>query len=202
MHETQQFIDNLKARDEQAFKRLLKEYHLPLRRLAVQFVGEDNADDIMQQVWLAVFKAIPGFKQQSSLKTWLYRIVANTSISKLRQAKHNPLDLVESEKPMEEDAYKQAFKADGHWSKAPISWQFSKPEDIIANEELAARLEQTIQALPEQKRLVITMYDIEGISSEDVCNILQISASNFRVLLHRARMELYLVVEKYQGEEK
>lgn len=192
-------IKNILAGNHSYYKKLIEAYHFSLLRLAKSLVGERYAEDVVQDVWLSVVKALPQFKGESSLKTWLYRMIINRSISKLRQEKAKPLDLA-SELASKIGGFPEStFYDNNHWAKPPISWQFYNPEDILESDDLRNILVKQIELLPQVQQSVFIMHDIDGLNTEEICNILSITASNVRVLLHRARMQLYKAVEQYRS---
>lgn len=166
----------------------LVEEHTPgMRRFALRFVRTASlADDVVQEAWLGVLRGIDRFEGRSSLKTWIYRIVANVAQTRaVREARSTPFADEPSVDP-------ERFLADGHWA-APIEpWH-----DVLAA-ELRGVVDDAIAALPDQQRLVIQLRDVEGWSSEEVRHVLELSEANQRVLLHRARTKVRLAVEEYR----
>ncbi len=203
-------VEALRNGDEAAFVSLIEQYHMPLLRLALLYVPERAlAEEVVQDTWIGVLQGIHRFEGRSSLKTWLFRILMNRAkthaqregrsvpFSSLADFDNEPLDgLVEADR---------FFPADhpqwpGHWASIPSSWE-DVPEDHLLSQETRRRIDQAVQALPASQREVITLHDIEGCSSEEVCNLLGISAVNQRVLLHRARAQVRRALEQYLKEE-
>jgi RNA polymerase sigma-70 factor, ECF subfamily len=177
----------LRRGDERAFVDLVDAYTPGMRRFALGFVRTAAvADEVVQEAWVGVLRGIDRFEGRSSLKTWIYRIVANVARTRgVREARSVPF----ADEPHVDDA---RFAPDGHWIAPPEPWQ------NVLEAELRGVVDAAIAALPEQQRLVIQLRDVEGWSSEEVCNVLELSETNQRVLLHRARSRVRTAVEGYQ----
>ena len=148
------------------------------------------AEEVAQDAWLGLLRGIDGFEERSSLRTWLFRIVVNRAISTgLHERRHVPVDDGE----LEDDNGR--FSKDGWWVTPPAHWADEAIERITAP-ELAARIRQLIYDLPPGQRQVVTLHDVEGLSSADVCAVLGISQANQRVLLHRGRARLRRELER------
>jgi RNA polymerase sigma-70 factor (ECF subfamily) len=178
-----QLVRRLRAGDEAAFMELVSMYDLPLRRLARTFVRTDAlADDVVQETWLAVISGIDRFEERSSLKTWLFRILANRArtraVREARQVPFSSLEGGEDGPSVDPDA----FAADGAWAQPP-----EQPDERLLAGELRGRLSAAIEMLPEQQRTVITLRDVVGLDGPEVADLLGISEGNQRVILHRAR---------------
>lgn len=172
-------------------------YHGSLLRLALTFVGDRGAaEEVVQETWLGVIKGLPSFERRSSLNTWIFRILVNrgrtrgardgrfVNFSALGERDDDPSDLADR------------FSARGSWMQPPSTWQEASPEDLLLRREVAECLDEAIDALPPSQRSVVTLRDIEGAEAAEVCNILEISETNQRVLLHRARTNIRKMVEK------
>jgi RNA polymerase sigma-70 factor, ECF subfamily len=177
----------LQRGDEAAFMQLVDAYTPGMRRLALSFVRTPAiADEVVQEAWLGVLRGIDRFERRASLKTWIYRIVANVARTRgVREARTTPF----GDEPAVDAA---RFAPDGHWIVPPEPWH-----DVLAS-ELRGVIDEAIAALPEQQRLVISLRDVEGWTSEEVCNVLELTETNQRVLLHRARSKVRSAVEEYQ----
>jgi RNA polymerase sigma-70 factor (ECF subfamily) len=194
-------VDRLRAGDEVMFARLLDTWSHGLLRAARGYVAtQESAEDVVQETWLAVLRGIDRFEARASLRTWVYRILVN--IAKTRGAKDSrtvpfadltPDDGGATVEPARfrrpDDAYP------GHWKQAPAAWPSTDTE--IERREVRSRIDHAVGDLPQRQRIVITLRDIEGYSSEEVCAILEISAANQRVLLHRARAAVRGRLEAY-----
>src|SRR5438105_2014510 len=185
----------LRAGDEHAFMQLVEAYTPGMRRLALTFVRTPAvADDVVQEAWLGVLKGLDGFQGRSSLRTWIYRIVANIARTRaVREARTTPFSSFEHEEGPSVDP--ERFDRGGHWSAPPEPWR------AVLDAEARGLVDQAIAALPDVQRRVITLRDVEGWSSEDVCNVLELSETNQRVLLHRARSKVRAALEAYLAED-
>ena len=185
----------LRAGDERAFSRLVEAHTPGMRRLALTYVRTSSlADDVVQEAWLGVLKGLDGFQGRSSLRTWIYRIVANIARTRaVREARTTPFSSFEHEEGPSVDP--ERFDRGGHWSAPPEPWR------AVLDAEARGLVDQAIAALPDVQRRVITLRDVEGWSSEDVCNVLELSETNQRVLLHRARSKVRAALEAYLAED-
>lgn len=190
-------VEQLLARDEQAFVQLVRAYHGRMRYLARVVVGEAYADEVVQETWLAVLGALSGFEARSSLKTWIFRILSNTARSRVRREGRSIAtgDLVNEEDPA---LPATRFDPSGQWKTPPLPWHAETPEALLASDQLRQCLEKALALLPTSQRVVIVLRDIEGIAMAEICNILGVQETNARVLLHRARTRLRAVIEAYE----
>jgi RNA polymerase sigma-70 factor (ECF subfamily) len=185
----------LRAGDERAFMHVVEAYTPGMRRLALTFVRTPAlADDVVQEAWLGVLKGIDRFEGRSALRTWIYRIVANIGRTRaVREARSTPFSAFEHEDGPSVDP--ERFDSNGRWSSPPEPWR------AVLDAEARRLVEEAIEMLPDLQRQVITLRDVEGWSSEDVCNVLDLSETNQRVLLHRARSKVRAALEPYLAEE-
>jgi RNA polymerase sigma-70 factor (ECF subfamily) len=198
----------LRRRDEAAFVTLVTQYHGPLLRLAMVYSGNRAvAEEIVQDAWLGVLQGIDGFEERSSFKTWLFRILVNRARTRAeREARTVPFSAVwgdlsvgnDPEPAVPADRFRGAAdpRAPYHWAVPPKSWGGDPEEQLLTRETLSI-LEQAIAALPPNQREVITLRDVEGWPAEEVCNVLGLSDSNQRVLLHRARARVRAALERH-----
>ena len=199
------FVEALCDGDEAAFETLLRRYHTALVRLARVYVDNQSvAEEVAQETWLAVFTAIRRFEGRSSLKTWLFRILINQAKKKARR-EGRQLFLAWEEQDGEPTVDPERFRPDGssefagHWAFFPAPWQ-EMPENRLLSAEMQANLNAAIDHLPASQRQVILLRDMEGWTAEEVCAVLQISQSNQRVLLHRARARVRQSLANYLAE--
>ena len=194
----QQLVDALRGGDEQAFTHLVSRYHGAMLRVARNYVACGAvAEEVVQETWLGVVNGIHGFRGGSSLKTWIFRILINRAMSRGKREKR--IVPFSSLAPEGEDCTPDAFLPDGHWATPPRP--FEAPADRMALIEFRARLREALVHLPERQQIVVTLRDVEGLSSDEVCGLLHISAENQRVLLHRGRTRLRQALESYENEE-
>ncbi len=144
------------------------------------------------------------FEARSSLKTWIFRILTHTALTSGRKERRSvPFAALAAADPDAPAVDPQRFLPDthdrwpGHWAVAPAAWP--TPEDGLLSGELRQVLAAAIEALPPAQRTVIGLRDVEGWAPEEVCEALEISAGNQRVLLHRARARVRTAVEAYLG---
>ena len=185
----------LKRGDRAAFATLVREHHSSLLGMARSMLGEGEAEEAVQDAWIAAFRNIARFEGRASLKTWLTRIVINECRMRLRKhGRELNLDLTTEE----QDALTDRFRGNGHWQKPPVSWEFNTPEEMLEERDLQRCLDHHLADMPDNQRMVLQLRDIQGLEFDDICNLLDVSASNVRVLLHRARATLFAMVEHYQ----
>jgi RNA polymerase sigma-70 factor (ECF subfamily) len=197
----------LRARDEDAFAWLLDRYSASLRRLARAYVASDAAaDEVVSETWLAVITGIDRFEQRSSLKTWIHRIVMNLARTKgTREHRSVPFSSLAAEAETPEAAVDPArfqpkgTPGAGGWAAPPVPWD-EEPEARLAAGETLAAVRTAIAALPPGQQLVITLRDLEGWRADEVCNALELTETNQRVLLHRARAKVRTALEGHFEE--
>lgn len=203
------FIEALRRGEEAAFASLVDRYHSPLLRLAMGFVRTwEVAEEVVQETWLGVLEGLDQFEGRSLLKTWIFRILINQAKSRgTREQRMVPVSsLGRVEEEGEEPAVDPArFQAAGpwvdHWGSPPHEWDEETPERLLLSKEGRAQIDQAIKALPANQRQVIVLRDVEGLSSKEVCTLLEMSEINQRVLLHRARSKVRRALERYlEGE--
>lgn len=179
-------LERLRAGDEEAFVDLVRRHHDTMLRVASSFVpSRPVAEEVVQETWVAVLRGIDAFEGRSSLRTWIFKILVNrarTVGSKERRSL-----------PMGSAGDAGLFDDSGGWATPPEQWP-DAVDDRFEADKLAEVLRSAIDDLPERQRRVVTLRDIEGLSGPEVCDILQLSEANQRVLLHRARSRLRQVV--------
>jgi RNA polymerase sigma-70 factor (ECF subfamily) len=193
----------LRAGDEAAFLALVDRHGALMLRIALSHVPSAAvAEEVVQEAWLGVLSGIGSFEGRSSLKTWILRICANRAKTRgERERRTVPMSSLASE---DEDA--PAVDPDrfqgpdgrypGGWAAFPAAWQALPEERLLARETLGC-VQAAIRVLPARQQDVIVLRDVEGWSSEDVCEALEISEANQRVLLHRARSRVRAALERY-----
>jgi len=188
-----QLIQQLISGDQQAFTLVVSDYHNIMLSVARAIAGNVFADDVVQDAWISAIKALPKFEGRSSLKTWLLHIVSNGAKTRIRRESRS-ISLDDGWESVAADKFDQR----GHRYDDVYTWDIATPDALLANEQLQAIIEAAFQQLPAMQRAALTMYDLEGIKMNDICNILDISSSNARVLLHRARTTIHHCIEQYQ----
>jgi RNA polymerase sigma-70 factor, ECF subfamily len=191
MASEQELVERLRAGDEEAFAELVRRYHRLMLRVARGYVRSDAvAEEVVQESWLAVLRGIERFEGRSSFKTWLLRIVANRAMtSGARESRSVPVEPSVSGDHFVPEGEPGA----GAWASPPEPW----PEDRLLAEETRAVIERAIAELPPTQAAVVTMRDVEGLSSEEVQEALDITPGNQRVLLHRGRQKVRAALETY-----
>ncbi len=201
-----QLVEALRAGDEAAFRELVREYQPSLVRVARIYVStQAAAEEVVQETWLGVLKGLDRFEGRSSLRTWIFRILTNIAKTRaVRDGRTLPFSALQDPGRVPEAAVDADRFLDpehprwpGHWAVRPETW----PEDALLAAETRERLEAAIEGLPASQRAVISLRDIEGWSSEEVRNALDLSETNQRVLLHRARSKVRAALESYLRED-
>lgn len=176
-----ELVDRLRAGDEQAFSEIVERYHQQLIRIAANFVATPHAaEDAAQETWIALLKGIERFEERSSLRSWLFQVCANQART-IGTREHRTVP-VEQIGPAVDAA---SFTSAGTWTSPP-SW----PGDVADRRTDAAaldRIRESIRGLPERQRTVVLLRDVDGLSADEICQLLSITAANERVLLHRGR---------------
>jgi RNA polymerase sigma-70 factor (ECF subfamily) len=198
-------IAALRAGDEAAFLELVERYQRPLIRLAMLHVPDrSTAEEVVQDTWIGVMKGLDTFEGRSSLQTWIFRIATYRAKTRgVREKRSLPLSaLLEREASGDEAAVDPSrFRGPddpiwpGHWSDPPASW--GNAEASILAGETRSMVAAALDGLPAAQRLVMTLRDVDGWTSEEVCEALELSAANQRVLLHRARSKVRAALEGY-----
>jgi RNA polymerase sigma-70 factor, ECF subfamily len=198
-------LDALRSGDEEAFLALVRRHQTAMVRVAQIYVSRrDIAEEVVQEAWLAVLRGLDRFEGRSSLKTWLFRIVTNLAKTRaVREGRTIPFSALRSPESVPEPAVEpERFRRPddprwpGHWASKPTEW----PEQQLLGGETLERIQDAIEALPDSQRAVITLRDVEGWSAQEVCNALELSETNQRVLLHRARSKVRGALEQYFDE--
>lgn len=188
-------LRRLRAGEKQAFIELVQTYHTAMKYFAAAIIGEAQAEEAVQEAWLAAMRNLEKFEGRSSLKTWLFTIVGNEAKGRLRKSKRevsiDANDIGELFAP-------DRFLADGHWAQAPGAWHDDSPEALMSQEDFQRCLEKTLAALPAAQRTALMLRDQDGLDIDAICNLLGASASNVRVLVHRARVRVYGMVEHFE----
>ncbi len=201
----------LRAGDEAAFAALVAAHQPSMLRVAALFLPDPAlAEDVVQDAWLGVLRGLSRFEGRSALKTWIFRILANTAKTRgQREGRSVPFSALW---PPEATADEPAVAPDrflppdhaqwpGHWSDAPNDWDNVPEERLLARETLGV-VHDAIAGLPPAQRAVITLRDMEHWPSQEICNVLDISQTNQRVLLHRARSKVRQALERYLDEAR
>lgn len=156
------------------------------------------AEEVVQETWLGVIAGLPSFEGRSTLKTWLFRILTNRAKTRgAREARSVPFSVMEPDDGEEPAVDPSRFLANEMWAAPTARWDDNTPERLLGDKEAVALLMQVVEALPPRQRVVLTLRDIEGFDPEEVRNILDLSETNQRVLLHRARAKVRNELERF-----
>jgi RNA polymerase sigma-70 factor (ECF subfamily) len=186
----------LRAGDERAFVTLVRRHHAAMLRLACSFVPNVAvAEEVVQDTWIGVLRGIGGFQGRSSFRTWLFRILVNRAMTTgVRERRTIAVGDTAAVGESEAAVAASRFDAAGGWLSPPEQW-IEEAEDRRAAGKLADFIRTAVEDLPDRQRQVVILRDIEGLTSEEVCGVLEISEGNQRVLLHRGRSRLRQAVE-------
>lgn len=192
-----QRIANLRSGDDVAFAELVDELHGGLITFARTFTSSPAlAEDIVQETWLAVIRGIHGFDGRSSLKTWVYAILVRRARTlSVRDARQGGLRMGSAAQDGAE--WEPGRGRAGLWEETPVPWALEDPATIHQSQEALEVLQNALDALPEVQRQAVLLRDVEGLSASDVCNILDLTETNQRVVLHRGRARLRRALDRY-----
>lgn len=199
-----QTIEALRSGDEATFVDLVDRYGPSMVRIARGYVGSNAvAEEVVQDAWLGVLNGINRFEGRSALKTWIFRILTNIAKTRgQRESRVTPFSDVYTADPdsnepaMDPSRFNPTEPFTDHWLVKPRSWGESAEEALIAA-ETQALIRSVIDTLVPAQHEVIRLRDLEGWSAHEVCNALDITETNQRVLLHRARSKVRKALEGY-----
>jgi RNA polymerase sigma-70 factor (ECF subfamily) len=201
--EEAELLARLRAGDERAFESLVESYHGTMIAVARTYVKtRDVAEEVVQEAWLGVLKGLDRFEGRSSLKTWVLRILVNIAMTRggreARSVPFSSLAPADEEQPaVDLERFRPPGEAfAGHWTSYPGDWS-AQPEERLEGRETTEVVRRAIEELPGSQRPVIAMRDIVGCSAEEVCDALDLSPGNQRVLLHRARSHVRAALERH-----
>jgi RNA polymerase sigma-70 factor, ECF subfamily len=204
--EPELIVAALRRGDADAFAALVDRHSAAMIRVAMAYVpSRAAAEEVVQETWIAVMRGIDRFEGRSTLKTWIFRILTNVAMrSGARERRSVPFSALAAAEDaggpsVDPDRFLPADHAQwpGHWAVAPAHWP--APEEGLLAGETREVVAAAIAALPDAQRTVIALRDVEGWSSDEVCEALEISAGNQRILLHRARGRVRDALERYYG---
>ena len=187
----------LRAGDERAFRALVAEHESLLLRLArVHTPSDAVAEEVVQETWLGVLNGLDGFQGRASLRTWICQILVNVARRRGgREARSVPFSSA-GEPAVDPDWFMDSGPWEGHWRAFPSDWS-GQPEERMLGKEVRSVVDRELRALPAAQREVVTLRDVEGWPADEVCELLEISAANQRVLLHRGRNRVRAALERY-----
>jgi RNA polymerase sigma-70 factor (ECF subfamily) len=203
----QHLLEALRRGDEASFITLVEKYQGSMLRVGGIYLKDPAmVEEVVQDTWIDFLEGLERFEGRSSLKTWLFTILTNNAKTRgkreSRSLSFSQLVGVETDEPAVDP---QRFLPPGQrwagiWALKPQPWGRSIEEEVLSH-ELLMRIEAVIEGLPGVQRTVISLRDVNGWPSEEVCNVLGISETNQRVLLHRARSKVRQALERYFDEK-
>ncbi len=184
------FLEKLRAGNPAAFAQLVEANQRNIYNLALRMLNNpQEAEDVLQETFLSAYKALPSFEGRSNLSTWLYRIASNASLMRLRKKQPETTSIDEPLELEEGDSLPRQF----------VDWS-SVPEDELLNDESRRVMDEAVAQLPEGLRIVFVLRDIEGLSTEETGEVLELSESAVKTRLHRARLALREKLSAYFAE--
>jgi RNA polymerase sigma-70 factor, ECF subfamily len=194
-----EIIKALRDGDEQVFNEVVKQWTGIMLRLALaQFQNRAIAEEVVQDAWLTVLRSLDRFEGRSSLRTWILGIVVNLARSRARSERRSiPVDADAAEPVVAPTRFlpPEHPRWPHHWAVKPVQWR--TPEEHLLAAETRKVMVDAIADLPDAQREVLVLRDIEGFGGDEVCNILGLTSTHQRVLLHRARSRVRNALERY-----
>lgn len=173
-------LERSKAGDVEAFEKLIEIYQKKIFNLAYRIVGNfDDAGDLTQEALIRIFKSIANFKEQSSFSTWVYRITTNVCLDEIRKKKNRRMLSLDEEIHVEDGEMKRQIMSDD-----PL------PDEVAEREELRSIVSSAIDSLPEEQRIMITLRDIQGLSYDEIAEVLNCPAGTVKSRINRSRQAL------------
>jgi RNA polymerase sigma-70 factor (ECF subfamily) len=199
----EELLERMLAGDESAFEELVDSYHRSMFGLAKTFVDDSTiAEEIVQETWLAVIDGLDRFEGRSTLETWIFGILSNVARTRLRRdaRAHSWSQLFEGSIDEEFSESDERFDSSGRWSTPPQPWGVD-PEQRLMRRDLLEVIGRALDELPSSQSAVVRLRDVEGLSSREVCEILEISRANQRVLLHRGRVAVREAIAAHLADD-
>lgn len=182
-------LARLRARDDSAYEQLVRAHGPRLLAVARRMLGvEEDARDAVQEAFINAFRSIDAFERNSTLSTWLHRIVINAALMKLRTRRRKPEHDI--------DALLPAFRTDGHQVMPSVAWSDSA-DDLLERKEIRDLVRDSIARLPDPYRVVLQLREIEELSTEEVASLLDITPNAVKIRLHRARQALRSILDPH-----
>lgn len=192
-------LESLLDGDERAFATLIDRHHGEMLRLAKAFVDDEPAaEEVVQETWMAVIDGLDDFEGRGSLKTWIFSILTNLAKKRgKKDARTVPWSEL-SDEPLDGEVAEESnrFSAEGRWSAPPVPWNTDPEQEAMRAQQLEI-VQETIDQLPASQQAVVTMRDVQGWPAEEVCEVLDITRGNQRVLLHRGRTSVREALESH-----
>jgi RNA polymerase sigma-70 factor, ECF subfamily len=204
-----QIVERLRAGREEAFRELVRELGPMMLRVASLHVSSRAvAEEVVQEAWVGALRGIETFEGRSSLKTWVFRILTNTAKTRgIRERRTVPFSSLageereDGEPAVDPERFLHEGRWTGHWSSPPSPWS-QLPENRLLDAEARVVIERAVSTLPLAQATVLRMRDMAGFEAAEVCTALEISETNQRVLLHRARAKVRTAMAEYLEESE
>ena len=197
--ENPELLDQLRAGDEVAFASIVRSWSPAMLRVARAYVHSSaSAEEVVQEAWLAVVRGLSGFEGRAQLRTWTFRILVN--VARRRGAREARMSAELAGPTVDPDRFRGDDDPDwpGHW-RAEAAPTGRGPESALLAREFRSVLATALADLPERQRAVVELRDVHGLDSEEVCELLDLTPANQRVLLHRGRARLRGALEAAVG---
>jgi RNA polymerase sigma-70 factor (ECF subfamily) len=196
-------LARLRRGDQVAFAELVRRLHPTMVRVAGGYVSSRAvAEEVAQDTWVAVIEQLDRFEGRSSLKTWIFRILTNKAKTRgVRERRTTPFSSLVTQREADEPAFPpdtfldERHRWSGHWAQPVPAWEL--PEDHLLSDELGHVIQHAVDALPSAQRVVVALRDGQDLSAGEVCDMLDLSEANQRVLLHRGRAKVRAAVSEY-----
>lgn len=191
-------LARLRSGDEAAFASLVDDLHGGLLAFARTFTSSASlAEDIVQETWVGVIRGLHGFDGRSSLRTWIFSILVRRARTLAARDARQGGRRMEAGRSISEVEWEPGRGRVGLWERTPVPWGLEDPASIFQSAEALEVLQAALDALPDTQRQVVLLRDVEGMAAPDVCNILDLSETNQRVILHRGRARLRRALDRY-----
>ena len=199
-----ELVRRVQSGDRAAFGGLVRRHGGALLRFARLYVREEAlAEEVVQETWMAALEGIDGFEGRASFKTWLVRILANRARTRaVREGRSVPFSALAGAEADPGGVDPGRFDEAGMWRDPPAAWTDETPERLALEAETRGVLERAVAALPPSQRAVLVLRDEEGLETEEICNLLGLTVTNQRVLLHRARTRVREAIEAHARGER
>ncbi|AJE23616.1 RNA polymerase sigma factor [Azotobacter chroococcum] len=198
MDEEQALIEGIRRGETAACEAAIRTHHRFLVAMATPLVGADLAADVAQDTWLRAFAAIAGFEGRARLRTWLARIALNEAQALLRKRRRELSWDCWGEDPGSPLAGR--FDSAGEWARPPVPWHHDTPEALLTEAELHACIRKHLHRLPAAQQSVLAMRELAGLELAEIAQALGLTEGHVRVLLHRGRQRLQVMLERFEEE--
>lgn len=188
-----ELVAAIQAGDYDAFEALVRRFSDRVYRLAWSFVRNDaEAEDVAQETFLNVYRAIERFRGEAKVGSWIYRITVNTALMRLRRKRRRPETSLDATQPGGEEV--------GHHHDSPLLVEHKTPAHEAKRAEQAEHIQAAVDALEEKYRVVFLLRDVEELSIQETAEVLHLTPAAVKSRLHRARMQLRASLERYVSD--